>query len=275
MAKNTRRVTFTRTITYTATVDVAGYPDETDANLLTLSGGAAGNTGTLSIGELLAGSSAAAGVITKGNWAATGTSTNVEGYISRPKNTALALGQRVASVTPPSGYAGAIAKLFVVTTAGTTANTDTEPNWVLTDGSSTTDGSATYRTIPKFPTLVTYPGAATAYTVGQIVRPSSGSLKEFLVVTAGTTSASTAFVSNDAVGTQFTDGATFVCIAGAKTYANLTAYALGDVVKPSAASAQEYLVTVAGSTDAGTAAPNLGSIDATVTIGTVTFKRKV
>lgn len=275
MPKNTRRVTVTRTVTFTATVDVAGYPDETDANILTLSGGAAGNTGTLSIGELLAGSSAAAGVISRGNWSATGTSINVEGYISRPQNTALTLGTRVASVTPPAGVSGAIAKLFVVTAAGTTANSATEPTWNLTDGGTTTDGTVTFRTIPKFPTLLTYPGAATAYTAGQIVRPSAGSLKEFLVITGGTTSASTAFLSNDTVGTQFTDGATFVCIAGARTYANLTTYALGDIVKPSAGSTQEYLVTVAGSTDAATAAPSLGSIDASVTIGTVTFKRKV
>jgi hypothetical protein len=274
MAKNTRRISFTRSITYTTTVDVPGYPEETDANLLTLSGGAAGTTGTLSIGELLAGSVSTNGVISKSSWSATGTTVNVEGYLSRPQNTALALGVRVASVTPPTGYSGAIAKLFVVTAAGTTSNTSTEPNWALTDGSTTTDGTVTFRTIPKFPTLQTYPSSATAYTVGQIVRPSSTSLKEFLVITAGTTSASTAFLTNDTVGTQFTDGAVFVCIAGAKTYANLTAYALGDVVKPSSASTQEYLVTAAGASDASSSL-SIGSVGSSATIGTVTFKRMV
>lgn len=274
MAKNTRRVTFTRTITYTTTVDVPGYPEETDANLLTLSGGAAGVTGTLSIGELLAGSSSTNGVVSKGNWSATGTTTNVEGYLSRPQNTALALGIRVASVSPPAGYTGAIAKLFVVTAAGTTANVSSEPNWSVTDASTTTDGTVTFRTIPKFPTLLTYPGSATAYTVGQIVRPSATSLKEFLVITSGTSSASTAFLANDTVGTQFTDGAVFVCIAGAKTYANLTAYGLGDVVKPSSGSTQEYLVMAAGASDASTAL-SVASVGSTQTIGSVTFKRMV
>lgn len=276
MPKNTRRVTFTRTISYTTTVDVPGYPDESDANILTLSGGAAGNTGTLSLGELLAGSASANGAINRGNWSVTGTSTNVEGYISRPQNTALAVGDRIASTTPPSGYSGAIAKLFVVTVAGTTANSATEPNWNLTDGGTTTDGTVTYRTIPKFPSLLTF-AVSTAYTVGQIVRPSSGSLREYLVTTAGTSAGSAPTWTNaDTAGTTLTSNtAVFTALINVKTYANLTAYALGDVVKPSAASTQEYLVTVAGSTDAASAAPNLGSIDATTTIGTVTFKRKV
>ena len=274
MPKNTRRVSFTRSITYTTTVDVPGYPEETDANLLILSGGAAGNTGTLSIGELLAGSASTNGIVSKTNWSATGTTINIEGYLSRPQNTALTLGTRIASVSPPAGYSGAIAKLFVVTAAGTTANVSAEPNWVLTDASATTDGTVTFRTIPKFPTLLTYPSSATAYTAGQIVRPSSASLKEFLVITGGTTSASTAFLSNDTVGTQFTDGAVFVCIAGVRTFANLTAYGLGDAVKPSAGSSQEYLVTVAGASDAGTAL-SVASVGNSQTIGTVTFKRMV
>jgi hypothetical protein len=273
MAKNTRRVTFTRTITYTTTVDVPGYPEETDANLLTLSGGATGVTGTLSIGELLAGSASTNGVVSKGNWSVSGTTINVEGYLSRPQNTALALGTRVASVSPPTGFTGAIAKMFVVTGAGTTANVSTEPNWVLTDASPTTDGTVTFRTIPKFPTLTTYSGAAT-YSVGQIVRPVATSLKEFLVITTGTSSASTPFLTNDTVGTQFTDGAVFICIAGVRTFANLTAYGLGDVVKPSAGSTQEYLVTAAGASDASTAL-SVASVGSTQTIGSVTFKRMV
>jgi hypothetical protein len=81
-------------------------------------------------------------------------------------------------------------------------------------------------------------------------------------------------LTNDTVGTQFTDGAVFVCIAGVRTFANLTAYGLGDVVKPSAGSAQEYLVTVTGASDASTAL-SIATVGNSQTIGTVTFKRMV
>lgn len=274
MSKNTRRATVTRTITYTATIDAPGYPEETDANLLTLAGGAAGNTGILSLGELLSGSISANGAITKGNWAVTGTSINVESYVARPKNVALTVGTRVASFSPPTGYAAATGKIFVVVTAGTTANSDTEPNWNLTDGGTTTDGTVTFRTIPKFPTLLTF-AVSTAYQVGQIVRPAATSMKEFLVVTAGTSAASApTWTSFDTYGGSVTSGsAIMLSITDCESYAALTSYALGDIVKPSAASSEEYLVTVAGQSD--TSSTLTASVGSTVTRGTATFKRIV
>lgn len=274
MPKNIRRATVTRTVTFTATIDVPGYPEETDANLLTIAGGAAGNTGLLSISELLSGSISANGAISRGNWSITGTSTNVEAYISRPVSTALAVGIRVASTNPPAGYAGAAAKMFVVTTAGTTGAGTTEPNWNLTDGGTTTDGTVVYRTIPKFPSFVNF-AINTAYTVGQIIRPSATSMREYLVTTAGTSAATAPTWTNaDTPGTTLTSGtAVLTALTEIETYAAVTTYGLGDMVKPNAASAEEYLVTVGGTTNATTTLS--ASVGSSVTIGTVTFKRIV
>lgn len=275
MPKNTRRVSVTRTVTFTTTIDVPGYPEETDANMLVLMGGAAGNTGTLSIGELLSGSSLANnGTISRGNWSVSGTSINVEPYITRPQNAALTLGQRVASVSPSAGNEAALGKLFFVATAGTTANSASEPTWSTTDGGTTTDGTVTFRTLPKFPTLTTF-AAATVYAVGTILRPAAGSLKEFMVTTATTASTTLPTWTNlDSLGAanSLPGAGAVICIAGAVTYAFQTQYALGAVVKPTSSSSEEYLVTVAGRSDVTALAASVG---ASVTRGTATFKRIV
>jgi hypothetical protein len=275
MPKNTRRATVTRTITYTATIDIPGYPEETDATILTLAGGAAGNTGVLSLGELLSGSISSGGAITKGNWSITGTSTNVEPYIARPKNAALSVGTRVASFSPPTGYAAAIGLLFVVVTAGTTANTDTEPNWNLANGGTTTDGGVTYRTMQKFPSVLNFPASATPVSLGQIFRPAASSMKEYMVTTTGTTAASApTWTSSDTYGASITSGtAVLLSITDCKTYAALTSYALGDIVKPSAASSEEYLVVIAG--QSGTSSTLTATVATFAVSGTVTFKRIV
>jgi hypothetical protein len=275
MPKNTRRVTVTRTVTFTTTIDSPGQPEATDANMLTYLGGAAGTTGTLAIGELLAGSDLANnGIISRGNWSVTGTSVNVEPYTTRPKNTALSVGTRVASIKPPVGKEAALADLFVVTTAGTTANSDAEPSWNTAAYGATTDGTVTYRTIPKFYTPTTFV-AATAYAAGTILRPSASSTKEFLV-TIATTAATTAptWTNLDTLGASnsLPGAGAVVCIAGCSTYANRTPYALGEIVKPSAASAEEYIVTTAGRSDTTALTTTVG---ASVTRGTATFKRLV
>lgn len=274
MSKNTRRVTVTRTATFTATVDLPGRPEETDANMLVALGGSAGTTGTLSIGELLSGSIANNGSISRANWSVTGTSVNIEPYITRPTSTALTLGARIASVKPVSGNEGALAKLFVVTTAGTTGSSNTEPTWTLTDGGTTTDNTVTYRTIPKFPTITTY-AQSTVYAVGALFRPSAASMKEYLVTTANTMAASTpAFNSYDSVGDSlsFQTSGVAICIAGVKTYAYLTSYALGDIVEAGAGDGSEYIVTVAGRSDTSTLTATVGN---SVTCGGATFKRLV
>lgn len=273
MPKNTRRVTVTRTVTFTATVDTVGRPEETDANMLVLLGGAAGTTGTLSIAELLAGSTSANGAITRGNWAVTGTSVNIEPYATRTASLSMTLGQRLASISPPSGYEAALSKLFVVTTAGTTGSGSTEPNWSLTDGGTTTDGTVTFRTIPKFPTITDF-AINTSYAVGAIVRPSSTSLKEFLVTTAGTSGGTApTWTSADSAGNTVTSGTvTFTCIAGVRAYAFRTVFSLGDVVKSSSGDSGEYLVTTAGTSDTTALSASVG---ASVTRGSAIFKRIV
>lgn len=279
MPKNTRRVTVTRTVTFQTTIDTPGYPDEADANMLIVMGGAAGNTGTLSIAELLAGSNLANnGSITRGNWSVTGTSVNIEPYITRPQGAALALGKRVASIRPRDGQEAALGKLFFVAVGGTTANIttpvngSTECSWTTTNGSTTTDGTVTYRTIPKFYTPTTF-AAATVYAVGTIVRPAATSMKEFLITTA--TSASTTaptWTDLDTLGASnaLPGAGNVICISGCVTYAFQTQYALGDVVKPSSSSSAEYLVVVPGRSDTSALTASVG---ATATCGTAQFKR--
>lgn len=184
MPKSSRRVTFQRTVTFTFTSDFPGYPEASDAAMLTQAGGAAGATGTLSIGQLLAGSPANNGSISNGSWAVTGTSSNVEPFMTRVASYAMTVGQRVASVTPPAGYETALARMFVVRTAGSTASGTTEPNWNTTVGGTTTDGTVTFMAVDRFATPTTY--SATSINVGTIVRPTATSLKEYLV-TATTT----------------------------------------------------------------------------------------
>ena len=274
MPKNTRRVTFTRTVIYTATIDTPGRPEESDANMLTALGGASGTFGPLSIAQLLAGSASNAGVISPGTWAATGTSLNVEPYTTRPALSGLSLGQRIASLNPPSGYEAARGKLFVVTVAGTTAAGTTEPNWNLTDGNTTTDSTVTYRTVSKFPTLNTF-AISTAYALGAIIRPTSTSLKEYLVTTAGTTAGTApTWTSSDAIGNSITSNtAVLLCIAGITPYAFSQVFGLGELVKPAANPSQEFICTAAGTSDVtvlDSGAPTVGS---SVTRGTATFKR--
>jgi len=282
MPKHVRRITVTRTVTFTATIDTAGRPEESDANIIIANGGAAGATGVLAIAELLAGSLANAGIVSRGSWTATGTSSNVEPYTVRPQNAVLSLGQRIVSVSPPAGYEAARGKLFVVsavTGAGTTANVANEPNWTLSDGNTTTDGNVTYRTIPKFYTPATAV-TATTYPVGTILCPSATSLKEFLVTAQSgafsTPTWSQAAGGNDTLGTSFAAGsATLLCISGIKVYAALTSYQLGDNVKPDNTSSQEYIVTQAGATDTSAGTALTASVGSNVTIGGVIFKRIV
>ena len=118
--------------------------------------------------------------------------------------------------------------------------------------------------------------AATVYAVGTILRPSTNSMKEFLVTTA-TTASTTAPTWTDLDGlgaaSSLPVAGAVICIAGCETYAFQTQYALGAVVKPSATSTQEYLVTVAGRSD--TTALSVATVGNTVTRGTATFKRIV
>lgn len=190
MAKTSRRVSFTRTITYTFTADFPGRAGASDSDMLTQNGGATGSFGTLQIGDLLAGSQANNGTISKGNWSVTGTSVDVEPFITRPNNTALTLGTRVASINSTVTDVGT--RLFMVSVAGTTANSSpatTEPTWATTFNATTTDGTVTYIAIPRYPTITNF-ATSTAVTLGQVVRSAGGATDEFMVTVAGTTAGS-------------------------------------------------------------------------------------
>ena len=213
MAKTSRRVTFTRTITYTFTADFPGRANATDGDMLTQNGGATGAFGTLQIGDLLAGAQANNGVISKGNWAVTGTSSNVEPFITRPNNAALALGTRIASVN--SAVANVGSRLFMVSVAGTTANSTpatTEPAWNTTFNGTTTDGTVTYIAIPRYPTITNFAGS-TARVLGDVVRSTGGATDEFMVTVAGTTGASAPTWPTTIGATVVSGGVTFRKIA--------------------------------------------------------------
>jgi hypothetical protein len=271
MPKSSRRVTFTRTITYTFTSDFPGYPEASSGDMLTNAGGAAGATGTLSIGNLLAGSVANAGVVNAGNWSVSGSPVNVEPFQTRVPSFAMTIGQRVASVSSDPAQAVAASRLFVVRTAGTTGSGATEPSWNTTVGGTTADGSVTFMAVDRFATPTNY--SAANITAGTIVRPTATSMKEFLVTTTTTFSGTPTWTSIDTVGTTGGTNSALLCIAGAKTYAPLTLFNLGDVVKPTAGSSEEYLVLVGGKSD--TTASLTATVGNSVTLGTAQFKRIV
>ena len=266
MPKSARRVTFTRTVTFTYTADMANFAANTDAEALT-----AANLpgGVNSIGELLAGATAAAGSIVRGAWSVSGTGVLVEPIGTFVPSFAYTVGLRVAPTSNPQN------RIFIVRTAGTSAAS--EPTWNQTIGQTTASNTVTFMAVDKFAGPVTRANSS-AYTAGQILRPAATSLKEYLVVTAGTSAASPpSFVgANDAIGATVADGtASLLCIAGAADYATLTSYFLGDVVTPNSSSTEEYVCITAGRTDLSASTALTASVGSNVTIGTATFRRVI
>ena len=266
MPKSARRVTFTRTVTFTYTADMANFAANTDAEAL-----AAANLpgGVNSVGELLSGSLAANGSVVRAAWSVSGTGTVVEPTGLFVPSVAYTVGQRLAPSTNP------LNRLFVVRTAGTAGAS--EPTWNNTIGATTVSSGVTFMAVDKFANPVTRANS-TAYTVGQILRPSGASLKEYLVVTGGTSAASApSFVgANDALGATVADGtASLLCIGSVSDYASLTSYFLGDVVTPNSSSTEEYLCITAGRMDLSASTALTAALNATVTIGTATFRRLV
>ena len=146
MAATTKRVTFTKTRTFTFTVDIPNYASVLDADVLAA---AKLPNGYCSLGELLAGSSANNGSITNPDtvggaassaWSVSGTGTPIEPYYTWTASTLLAVGTRVSPTTPTS-------KLYTAT-AGTTGTT--EPVWPTTVGGTVTNGTVTFTCIAKF-----------------------------------------------------------------------------------------------------------------------------
>lgn len=274
MPKSTRRITVTRTVTYTTTLDVPGYPEADSATVITALGGAAGTSGTLALGELLSGSVANNGSISPTVWSASGSLVNIESYSTRVPDFVMQLGQRIASISPPAGYETARSRLFVVTARTgdfKTGASSAEPSWNTTIGGTTADDAITFMAVDKFGTVGVY--SAAARTAGTVVKPSSTSLKEFLVTANTTFSGTPTWTSFDSLGQTGGTSSALLCVSGCKTYGPLALFNMGDIVKPSSASSDEYIVTTGGKTD--TTASLSASVGSSVTIGTVVFKRIV
>lgn len=263
MPKSVKRLSFQRVVTYTYTADMPGYAVESDANALV-----AANLpgGTNSIGLLLAGAPASGGVISNGAWSVSTAGTRVEPYGTFTPSFAYAIGARVA----PS--AANAARLHVVTVAGTSAAS--EPTWATTVGTTNVSGGATFMAIDKF-AIPAVMAISTVYTAGQVLKPSTNSVKEYLVTVGGTSAASLpTFTSFDAVGNTTTSGGvTLLCIAGVTIYATQTLYSFGQAVKSSGAQTQEWICSVAGKTDDTAGTILTGTVGATVVSGTASFLR--
>ena len=274
MPKSTRRITVTRTVTYTTTLDVPGFPEANSATVITALGGADGTSGTLALGELLSGSVANNGSISPTVWSASGSLVNIESYSTRVPDFVMQLGQRIASISPPAGYETARSRLFVVTARTgdfKTGASSAEPSWNTTIGGTTADDAITFMAVDKFGTVGVY--SAAARTAGTVVKPSSTSLKEFLVTANTTFSGTPTWTSFDSLGQTGGTSSALLCVSGCKTYGPLALFNMGDIVKPSSASSDEYIVTTGGKTD--TTASLSASVGSSVTIGTVVFKRIV
>lgn len=118
-------------------------------------------------------------------------------------NTVLAAGSRIAPVSPGN-------RLFVVINSGTTGST--EPSWATTIGATTSSGTANFMAIDKFFTAATF-AASTGYSVGQVVKPTSGSAAEFLVTSGGTSGGSAPAWPTTIGSTVVSGGVTFLCIS--------------------------------------------------------------
>ena len=137
MAATTARVTFTKTKTFTFTVDYPNYSALSDAQILA---NANLPNGTLAIGELLAGSAAMNGAIVDSVPWAVSANTDIEPYTTWSASTLLAVGARISPTTPTT-------KLYTAT-AGTTGTT--EPTWPTTNGATVVSGTVTFTCISKF-----------------------------------------------------------------------------------------------------------------------------
>jgi hypothetical protein len=186
MAKTSARATYTRTKLIAATVDMPNQSGLSDANLRIA---AITPGGPLQSGEVLATSPGAAGSITLSgaDWVISGR-VNVEVYTPWSASTAVSLGQRIS----PSALTN---RLYFVNAAGTFGST--EPAWNATIGAETNSGTATLIAIDKFLHSGNCPifATSTAYTKGQVVRPSAYPSHEYVVVVPGTSSGSPATFS--------------------------------------------------------------------------------
>jgi hypothetical protein len=136
----------------------------------------------------------------------------------RPQNAAVAAGVVRRQFTAPSV---GNERCFVCIVAGTTANT-TDATWVLTRGSLTTDGTATWQECTgasavngdatNTPTWAAAKAINSAVTLGAIIKRANGA-SYWICSTAGSTGASEPAWANDTAGTTQTDSTvTWTCL---------------------------------------------------------------
>ena len=273
MAKTTKRITFTETKTFTYTVDMPGWASYTDAQALLQA-----NTpnGSNTLGELLAGSIANNGSITSNAFVQQiNVTAGGSGYTSAPTvsfsggggtgATAVAVisGGAVVSVVVTAGGSGYTSVPSVSFSGG--AGTGAAATAITSDWAISGTGTAieTYNMYTN-----NY-----AYTAGQQVTSTTPTNRLFVCRTAGTTTSSEP-TWNTTIGSTTNSGtAVFIAVdkfAAINTFAISTAYSLGTIVKPTAGSTSEFVVTAAG-TSASTTPTWPTAIGGTVTSGTVTF----
>jgi hypothetical protein len=267
MAKTTKRVTFSRTVTFTYTADMPGYASESDANALAA---ANGPNGVNSIGELLAGSTAALGAILRGSWAVP--TATVTGSISGTTLTVTAVTS--GTLVPGQTITGTnVVSSTIITGYGTgTGGTGTYTvNQSQTVASTTITATGAGVSIEPYNIFV----PSYAYALSDRVVPATNPGNRLFIVRTAGTSAATEPTWNNTIGTSTTSGGVTFCAVDkfytATTFAVSTAYTVGQVVKPTAGSANEFLCITAG-TSAGTAPTWPTTMGATVTSGTATFQ---
>lgn len=148
-----------------------------------------------------AGTATASGTAIISPWTISGNSVTIEQYGMYVNSYAYTTGLQITGTTPTN-------RLYVCSVAGTTSSS--EPTWNQTIGGTTAAGTSTFITVDKFATVATF-AVSTAYTAGQIVKPTGVSAAEFVVTVAGTSAASAPTWPTAIGGTVTSGGVTFLC----------------------------------------------------------------
>lgn len=246
MATTTKRVTFTKTESFSFTVDLPNYSAVSNASILAA---ALLPDGACALGELLAGSNANLGIITNADapqapstaWAI-GVSSNVEEYSMWSASTAFASGVLIA----PS-----VSTSFLLTAGGAGTFGTTEGIRTAVNATAMVVGSVYEINVP----------GTTDFTQCGALNSTAGT--KFVCTSVGTGTGTT-FLLWNGTGTTVANSVTFTSAAKAQTYAAMTintAYTVGQVVTVSSKQLQCIV--------AGTTAASLPGLPASVGLGVI------